>query len=90
MSIKKYDITIYGRTNTTISSIRGKKLYNEIALTTSKNKAKAEALNNFYMLMDDMWKALINRRDIRVKCELVSWLIDWDDKEMIYINEMLK
>ena len=90
MSIRKYDVTIYGRTNTIISSIRNKKLYNEIVFTTSKNNAKAEALNNFYMLMDDTWKALINRRDIRVECELVSWLVDWDDENMIYINEMLK
>ena len=89
MSIKKYDVTIYGRTNTIISSIRNKRLYNEIVLTTNKSNAKAEALNSFYMFMDDTWKALFNRRDVRVECELVSWLVH-DDKDMIYINEMLK
>ena len=90
MRMKKYHVTIYGSTNTIFTEIRGAKLYSEIVLSNNKDNAKAEALNNFYMLMDDTWKALINRRDIRVKCELVSWLIDWDDKETIYINEMLK
>lgn len=89
MRMKKYYVTIYGRTNTIWSGIRGKELYNEIVISNNKNNAKAEALNNFYMFINDMWKETLDRRDIKVECELVSWLVHGDE-EMIYINEMLK
>ena len=32
MSMKKYDVTIYGRTNTIWTGIRGEKLYSERAV----------------------------------------------------------
>lgn len=89
MSVKKYEVTIYGRTNTIYTGIRGEKLYSEIVISNNKNNAKKEALNNFYMLVSDMWKEILNRRDIKVECEYISWLVH-DDREMIYINEMLK
>lgn len=88
MNMKKYYVTIYGRTNTIWCGIRGKELYREIVISNNKNNAKAEALNNFYMFINDMWKTL-DRRDIKVECELVSWFVN-DDEETIYINEMLK
>lgn len=89
MSMKKYEVTIYGRTNTIYSGIRGEKLYSEIVISNNKDNAKKEALNGFYMFIDDMWKEVLDRRDIKVECEWVSWLVH-DDREMIYINEMLK
>lgn len=89
MRMKKYYVTIYGRTNTIWSGIRGKELYNEIVISNNKNNAKAEALNNFYMFINDMWKETLDRRDIKVECEWASWLVH-DDRETIYINEMLK
>lgn len=89
MSMKKYYVTIYGRTNTIWSGIRGKELYHEIVISNNKNNAKAEALNDFYMFINDMWKETLDRRDIKVECELVSWLVH-DNRETIYINEMLK
>lgn len=87
--MKKYEVTIYGRTNTILTGIRSKKLYSEIITSDNKNNAKKEALNNFYMLIKDLWKETINRRDIKIECEYVSWLI-YDEEETIYINEMLK
>ena len=87
--MKKYEVTIYGRTNTILTGIRSKKLYSEIIISDNKNNAKKEALNNFYMLINDLWKGIINRFDIKIECEHVSWLTD-DEKETIYINEMLK
>ena len=87
--MKKYEVTIYGRTNTILTGIRSKKLYSEIITSDNKNNAKKEALNNFYMLIKDLWKETINRRDIKIECEYVSWLI-YDGEETIYINEMLK
>ena len=87
--MKKYEVTIYGRTNTILNSIRSKKLYSEIIISDNKNNAKKEALNNFYMFIKDLWKETINRRDIKIECEYVSWLTD-DKEETIYINEMLK
>ena len=87
--MKKYEVTIYGRTNTIWYSIRSKKLYSEIITSDNKNNAKKEALNNFYMLIKDLWKETINRHDIKIECEYVSWLI-YDGEETIYINEMLK
>ena len=87
--MKKYEVTIYGRTNTILTGIRSKKLYSEIITSNNKNNAKKEALNNFYMLIKDLWKKTINRRDIKIECEYVSWLT-YDDEETIYINEMLK
>lgn len=87
--MKKYEVTIYGRTNTILTGIRSKKLYSEIITSNNKNNAKKEALNNFYMLIKDLWKETINRRDIKIECEYVSWLT-YDDEETIYINEMLK
>ena len=87
--MKKYEVTIYGRTNTILTGIRSKKLYSEIIISDNKNNAKEEVLNNFYMLIKDLWKEIINRRDIKIECEYVSWLTD-DEKETIYINEMLK
>lgn len=89
MSMKKYYVTIYGRTNTIWTGIRGEKLYSEIVISNNKNNAKAEALNNFYMFVNGMWKEVLDRRDIKVECELVSWF-KYDDRETIYINEMLK
>ena len=89
MSIKKYEVTIYGRTNTIWTGIRGEKLYSEIVISNNKNNAKAEALNDFYIFINDLWKETLDRRDIKVECELVSWL-KHDDRETIYINEMLK
>ena len=87
--MKKYEVTIYGRTNTILTGIRSKKLYSEIITSDNKNNAKKEALNNFYMLINGLWKEMLNRRDIKIECEYVSWLI-YDDEETIYINEMLK
>ena len=87
--MKKYEVTIYGRTNTILTGIRSKKLYSEIITSDNKNNAKKEALNNFYMFIKDLWKETINRRDIKIECEYVSWLTD-DKEETIYINEMLK
>lgn len=87
--MKKYEVTIYGRTNTILTGIRSKKLYSEIITSNNKNNAKKEALNNFYMLVKDLWKETINRRDIKIECEYVSWLT-YDEEETIYINEMLK
>lgn len=87
--MKKYEVTIYGRTNTILTGIRSKKLYSEIIISDNKNNAKKEALNNFYMLIKDLWKETINRRDIKIECEYVSWLT-YDGEETIYINEMLK
>ncbi len=89
MSMKKYYVTIYGRTNTILTGIRGKKLYSEMVISNNKDNAKAEALNGFYMFINDMWKEVLDRRDIKVECELVSWL-KHDDRETLYINEMLK
>lgn len=89
MSMKKYYVTIYGRTNTIFTGIRGKKLYDEMVISNNKDNAKAEALNGFYMFINDMWKEVLDRRDIKVECELVSWL-KHDDRETLYINEMLK
>lgn len=89
MSMKKYEVTIYGRANTIWTSIRNEKLYNEIVISNNKDNAKAEALNDFYMFINDMWKEVLDRRDIKVECEYISWLAD-DDRETIYINEMLK
>lgn len=89
MSMKKYEVTIYGRTNTILTGIRSKKLYSEIITSNNKNNAKKEVLNNFYMLVKDLWKETINRRDIKIECEYVSWLT-YDGEETIYINEMLK
>ena len=89
MSMKKYDVTIYGRTNTIFSGIRNEKLYSEIVISNNKDNAKEEALNNFYTFINDMWKEVLDRRDIKVECEWVSWL-KHDDRETIYINEMLK
>ena len=89
MSMKKYEVTIYGRTNTILTGIRSKKLYSEIITSDNKNNAKKEALNNFYMLIKDLWKEIINKRDIKIECEYVSWLT-YDGEETIYINEMLK
>ena len=87
--MKKYDVTIYGRTNTIFSGIRNEKLYSEIVISNNKDNAKEEALNNFYTFINEMWKGVLDRRDIKVECEWVSWLVH-DDREMIYINEMLK
>ena len=87
--MKKYEVTIYGRTNTILTGIRSKRLYSEIITSDNKNNAKKEALNNFYMLVKDLWKETINRRDIKIECEYVSWLT-YDGEETIYINEMLK
>ena len=87
--MKKYEVTIYGRTNTILTGIRSKKLYSEIITSNNKNNAKKEVLNNFYMLVKDLWKETINRRDIKIECEYVSWLT-YDGEETIYINEMLK
>ena len=87
--MKKYEVTIYGRTNTILTGIRSKKLYSEIIISDNKNNAKKEALNNFYMLINDLWKGIINRFDIKIECEHVQWLTD-DGEETIYINKMLK
>ena len=63
--MKKYEVTIYGRTNTILTGIRSKKLYSEIIISDNKNNAKKEALNNFYMFINDLWKGVLNRFDIK-------------------------
>ena len=89
MRMKKYYVTIYGRTNTIFTGIRNEKLYSEIIISNNKDNAKAEALNDFYMFINDTWGKVLDRRDIKVECELVSWL-KHDDRETIYMNAMLK
>ena len=89
MRMKKYYVTIYGRTNTILTGIRGEKLYSETVISNNKDNAKAEALNDFCMFISDMWKEVLDRRDLKVECELVSWF-KHDDIETIYINAMLK
>lgn len=89
MSMKKYYVTIYGRTNTILTGIRGEKLYDEMVISNNKDNAKAEALNDFYMFINDTWGKVLDRRDIKVECELVSWL-KHDDRKTIYMNAMLK
>ena len=87
--MKKYEVTIYGRTNTILTGIRSKKLYSEIIISDNKNNAKKEALNNFYMLIKDLWKETINRRDIKIECEYVSWLIyDGEETNMKLIKAL--
>lgn len=51
MSMKKYYVEIYGRTNTIWTGIRGKKLYSEIVISNNKDNAKKEALNDFCMFI---------------------------------------
>ena len=89
MRMKKYYVTIYGRTNTIFTDIRDAKLYSEIVISNNKDNAKTEALNDFYMFINDMWGKVLDRRDLKVECELASWL-KHDDIETIYINAMLK
>ena len=89
MRMKKYYVTIYGRTDTIFTNIRNEKLYSEIVISNNKDNAKAEALNDFYMFINDTWGKVLDRRDIKVECDLVSWL-KHDDRETIYMNAMLK
>ena len=89
MRMKKYHVTIYGSTNTIFTEIRGVKLYREIVISNNKDNAKVEALNDFYLFINGMWKKVLDRRDLKVECELVSWL-KHDDIETIYMNAMLK
>lgn len=89
MRMKIYEVTIYGRTNTILSGIRNERLYSEIVVTNNKKDAKDIALNDFYIFIDDMWGALINRHDIRVECDDVTWDVS-KHEETMYINEMLK
>jgi hypothetical protein len=89
MRMKKYYVTIYGRTDTIFTGIRNEKLYSEIVISNNKDNAKAEALNDFYMFINDTWGKVLDRRDIKVECDLVSWL-KHDDRETIYMNAMLK
>lgn len=42
--MKKYEVTIYGRTNTILTGIRSKKLYSEIIISDNKNNAKKIAI----------------------------------------------
>ena len=89
--MKIYDVTIYGRANTILSGIRNERLYSEIVVTNNKKNAKDIALNDFHMFIDEVWDALINRHDIRIECDDVTFA--WDaskHEETIYINEMLK
>lgn len=44
MSMKKYEVTIYGRTNTILTGIRSKKLYSEIITSNNKNNAKKRSI----------------------------------------------
>lgn len=89
MKMRIYQVEIYGRTNTILSGIRNERLYTEIVVTNNKKNAKDIALNDFYMFIDEVWAALINRYDIKVECEDVTWDVD-KEEETIYINEMLK
>lgn len=89
MKMRIYQVEIYGRTNTILSGIRNEKLYTEIVVTNNKKNAKDIALNDFYMFIDEVWEALINRYDIKVECEDVTRDVR-KDEETIYINEMLK
>lgn len=72
MNIKEYDITIYGRANTIILSIQGKRIYSERVVAKNKKEAKEKAFNNFYRDMDDVWKGLINKNNVRIECEIVE------------------
>lgn len=72
-----------------MTGIRNKKLYSEIVISNNKDNAKEETLNDFYMFINDMWEKILDRHNIKIECELVSWLVH-DDRETIYINEMLK
>lgn len=72
MDIKEYDVTIYGRANTIILSIRGERIYSERVVAKNKKEAKEEAFNNFYRYMDDVWKSLINKNNVRIECEIVE------------------
>lgn len=89
MRMKIYEVTIYGRANTILSGIRNERLYSEIVVTNNKTDAKDIALNDFHMFINDMWEALINRHDIRIECDDVTWDIS-KHEETIYINEMLR
>ena len=89
MRMRIYEVTIYGRTNTILSGIRNERLYSEIVVTNNKKDAKDVALNDFHMFIDEMWEALINRHDIRIECEDVTWDVS-KHEEAIYINEILK
>lgn len=89
MRMKIYEVTIYGRANTILSGIRNERLYSEIVVTNNKKDAKDIALNDFHMFIDEVWKALINRHDIKIECDDVTWDRD-KNGETIYINEMLK
>ena len=89
--LKKYDVTIYGRKNTIIGAIRNERLYYELVIANSKKEAITEAFKNFHIFIDEPWATLITRRDVRIECEYVSWLIPLgDDEETLYINEMLR
>lgn len=70
--MKEYDVTIYGRANTIILSIQGKRIYSERVVGENKKEAKEEAFNNFYRDMDDVWKSLINKNNVRIECEVVE------------------
>ena len=89
MRMKKYHVTIYGSTNTIFTEIRSAKLYSEIVLSNSKDNAKAEALIDFCMFIGDTWGKVLDRRDLKIECELMSWL-KHDDIGTIYMNAMLK
>lgn len=86
--LKIYDIDIYGRANTILCSIRENYLYHEVVIASSKKEATQIALNDFYMFIDDVWKHVITRRDLKIECECV-FRID-DNKETLYINDILR
>ena len=91
MSMKRYDVDVYGRTNTIIGAIRGEHLYHELVIANSKKEAIAEAFKNFHIFIDEPWATLITRWDVKIECEYVSWLIPLsDDEETLYINGMLR
>lgn len=87
--LKKYYIDIYGRKNTIITAIRGKHLCHEIIIANNKKDAIAEALNDMYVFSDELWQNILTRRDVKVECELVSWLTH-DEDETFYISDLLR
>ena len=88
--LKRYDVNIYGRSNSIIGGIKGKRLYYELVIAHSKKEAIAEAYKNFHIFMVEPWASLITRRDVKIDCEWISWLVPLsDDEKTLYIDDML-
>ena len=88
--LKRYDVDIYGRSNSIIGGIKGEHLYHELVIEHNKKDAIAEAFKNFHIFMGEPWKSIVTRRDVKIECEYVSWLVPLsDDEETLYINNIL-